>query len=131
MRISEENINISHFTHKGKHRGGIKTPLEEVLVENRQTGSNKLKKRLLRQNILKDKCALCKMGSKWNGKQLVLQLDHINGDHSDNRIKNLRILCPNCHSQTPTFCSKKLKKSPNKCCDCGIDIQRKSIRCVT
>ena len=42
----------------------------------------------------------------WNDKKLSLQLDHINGDNSDNRLENLRFLCPNCHTQTETYCSK-------------------------
>lgn len=46
---------------------------------------------------------MCGIGNEWNGKPLTLQLDHINGDHSDNRLENLRILCPNCHSQTSTW----------------------------
>jgi hypothetical protein len=51
------------------------------------------------------------IGPNWNNKGLVLQLDHINGVHNDNRVENLRILCPNCHSQTDTFCAKNIKKS--------------------
>lgn len=49
---------------------------------------------------------MCENIGVWNGKKLSLQLDHINGDHSDNRLENLRFLCPNCHTQTETYCSK-------------------------
>lgn len=52
------------------------------------------------------KCKLCGQGELWNGKKLVLQRDHIDGDSSNNAMKNLRLLCPNCHTQTPTFGSK-------------------------
>ncbi|MGL5823689.1 MAG: HNH endonuclease signature motif containing protein [Nocardioides sp.] len=48
-------------------------------------------------------CALCGLGGEWNGSPLVLQLDHANGVHNDNRLENLRLLCPNCHSQTDTY----------------------------
>jgi hypothetical protein len=56
------------------------------------------------------RCAWCGIGNEWNGKSLTLQIDHINGDNSDNRIQNLRFLCPNCHSQTETWCSKNMKR---------------------
>ena len=58
----------------------------------------------------------------------VLQLDHINGNHNDNRLENLRIVCPNCHTQTDTFGSK-IKREKNKCVDCGVEISLKSKRC--
>lgn len=56
-------------------------------------------------------CAECGIGEEWNGKHLSLQLDHINGIFNDHRIENLRLLCPNCHSQTETFAGKR----GNKC----------------
>lgn len=59
-------------------------------------------------------CAICHLKSIWCGKQLVLQVDHINGDHSDCRIENLRFLCPNCHSQTATWSGRKLKHHDKK-----------------
>lgn len=68
-----------------------------------------LKRRLINEKKLNYKCALCGNTGGWNNKKLVLQLDHINGDHKDNRIENLRLLCPNCHSQTETFCTRQLR----------------------
>lgn len=59
---------------------------------------------------------------------MVLQLDHINGDHNDNRLENLRILCPNCHTQTETFANKRGKKI-KYCPDCGCEISSKSQYC--
>ena len=65
-------------------------------------GSSLLKKRLVAAGIKNNVCELCGCLPTHNGMPLVLQLDHINGDHYDNRLRNLRILCPNCHTQTPT-----------------------------
>ncbi len=68
--------------------------------------TNKLKCRLLNAGIFKNVCAECNQGPEWNGKPLVLQLDHVNGISTDHRLENLRILCPHCHSQTETFTGK-------------------------
>jgi transposase-like protein len=59
------------------------------------------------RNGFPNSCSGCGIGPEWNGKKLTLQLEHINGVYNDNRIENLTFLCPNCHSQTPTFSGKK------------------------
>lgn len=76
-------------------------------IETMSTGS--LKYRLVQEGYKELKCEECGLGEEWNGKLLVLELDHINGNSKDNRLENLRILCPNCHSQTPTFRGRKNK----------------------
>lgn len=80
-----------------------------MLVENSKTNRGSLKKRLIKAGLLKTECYECKLGTVWNGKNLVLVIDHINGVHNDNRIENLRLLCPNCNSQTETFSGKNKK----------------------
>ena len=94
-----DNYNEARYSHP-------KYTLEEILVENSQyTNMTKLKDRVLKAGLLETKCAICGI-TDWNNMPLVLQLDHINGNNRDNRIENLRLLCPNCHSQTETFSGK-------------------------
>lgn len=99
---------------KAMLRGDIKTrslliPLPEVLVENSTYHRGNLKNRLIKYGLLENKCSICKCGPDHNGLPLTLVIDHINGIHNDNRIENLRILCPNCHSQTDTFAGRNKK----------------------
>jgi hypothetical protein len=87
----------------------VPTRLEDILVENSSYKNVHLKKRLFKEGLLKEICYECKI-THWNGKKLSLQLDHINGINNDNRLENLRILCPNCHSLTETYSGKNTKK---------------------
>lgn len=102
--IKENNIDISHFK---THGGGKYIEDNQLFVKDSSyTNMTKMKCRIIKNNLIEYKCSICGI-SKWNGKDLVLQLDHINGDNRDNRLENLRFLCPNCHSQTETFCKRK------------------------
>ena len=65
-----------------------------------------LKRRLIKEGLLENKCEVCNQPPMWNGATLVLVLDHKNGKNNDHRLENLRLLCPNCHSQTPTFAGR-------------------------
>lgn len=65
----------------------------------------KLKKRLLSEGIMENKCNICGI-TDWNGKEISMQLDHIDGDSHNHKLENLRMICPNCHSQTDTYCGK-------------------------
>lgn len=81
-------------------------PLEEVLAgDHRGYGRVPLKRRLLKLGIKHNVCEICGIDS-WNDKPLTMHLDHINGDPWDHKLENLRMLCPNCHSQTSTYCGR-------------------------
>jgi len=113
------DIDVSHFTgeahQKGKsHNRNKKIPLEEILVENSTYNRRCLKNRLLKKGILKNECSICGQGPEWNGKPLVMVIDHINGINNDHRLENLRIVCRHCDSQLSTFCGKNIKKRRRK-----------------
>jgi hypothetical protein len=86
------------------------TPIEDYLVSDRpRTGRTTLKRRLIKEGLLVDKCSECGI-IEWRGKKLSLDIHHINGIKTDNRLENLCLLCPNCHRQTDTFAGKNNKK---------------------
>lgn len=105
--------------------------LEEILIENSTYSTASLMKRIIDANLLEEECDHCGVGPIWNGKLLRLQVDHINGISNDHRIENLRLLCPNCHSQTDTWCGKNTKKKrhPGNCINCDSVISWNSTKC--
>ena len=109
-------IDTSHFTGQGHLKGKTHNfntiPLDEILVKDYEYSSNKLRKRLISEGIKEYKCECCGL-NEWLGEPIPLELDHIDGDHYNNILENLKILCPNCHAKTPTYRgkNKKSKKS--------------------
>ena len=96
---------------KGKHTiCNPAKPLQEILKEDSIYQSYKLAKRLIKEGIKELKCEYCNL-SKWQNKPIPLELHHINGIHSDNRLENLQLLCPNCHALTDSYRGKNIKKS--------------------
>lgn len=131
-RLHEDNIDYSHFDpNRGKRNSGPKRacPLSEVLIKDSNYKRGHLKKRLIKEGILEYKCSKCGI-HEWNNESLSLILDHINGVYNDNRIENLRLLCPNCNSQTDTFAGRNVRHHINHCISCLKKIRNKSARCI-
>ena len=132
-RLDEENIDYSHIklglgSNKNRKFPERATPLEGVMVKNSTYSRGHLKERLLKNNILENKCGICGQLPEWQTKNLVMVLDHVNGVNNDHRLENLRLLCPNCNSQTSTFSGRQQKKRYN-CQKCGKEVIKKSQLC--
>lgn len=108
-------IGIEHFDRKetflnnlDNYRKKVLLKSEDVLIENSVCRQANLRTLIKREKLLKYEC-VCGISGLWQGKEINLQLDHINGINNDNRRENLRYLFPNCHSQTSTFSGKNRK----------------------
>lgn len=131
-------LNTDHFGYvRNNKHNNIKYKTEDILVVNSNFSRSSLKKRLYSEGLKIKKCELCGQGDEWNGKYISLILDHINGINNDNRIENLRILCPNCNATLDTHCSKNKTKyrlylcvDETQCSDCDTLITRGSKRCI-
>lgn len=106
QRIEALGLDTSHFTGPGWNKGmqfvGPRRPLDQILVAGRPTGSHTLKLRLFSEGVKRAACELCGWAQRSPDGRVPVELDHINGDRNDNRLENLRVLCPNCHSLQTT-----------------------------
>ena len=116
MHMDRLGLDKSKLLGKGWSIGTVRAsdrnkPIKDILIENSNYQSSKLRKRLIKENILDPVCSSCFL-DKWMDKDIPLELDHINGVNTDNRIDNLRLLCPNCHAMTVTYSGKNIKRKP-------------------
>lgn len=125
-RYAEEvwRIPVDHFDPDSARRVGLgraPTPLAEVLVEHSTYQRGLLKERLFAEGLKHRRCELCGQGELWQGRRMSLILDHANGVHDDNRLDNLRIVCPNCNATLDTHCGRNTRFPPAEltCPGCG------------
>lgn len=104
------HVNFFHSSKRRRYRlESGELNFDQIFVfRNSKVQNVPLKEALLAKGV-PNSCSECQIDSSWNGKPLTLQVDHINGINSDDRFENLRLLCPNCHSQTDTWCAKNKK----------------------
>lgn len=114
--VERLGLSVDHFMGQGWAKGQqgraqeTKLPWKAILVFNRKGRKEAptVLRRALIESGVEEVCEQCGQGSTWNGKPLRLPVDHRNGNALDNRPENVRFLCPNCHSQTPTYCAKNI-----------------------
>lgn len=127
-KIEEFGIDISHFTGQGWSKGLTKADtssiqskekysIEEIFIKNSPVTQKVMRGYVERHNLLEYKCVNCGCDGHWQGGEISLEIDHIDGDNSNNELTNLRYLCPNCHALTETYRGKN-KALKSVCRDC-------------
>ena len=106
--LQEQNIGTSHFTGRAKNQ--VARTEENIFIENSTASQQTLRRWYLAGEYSEYKCSICGQEPIWNGQELSLILDHINGTNNDDRLENLRWVCPNCNMQLPTTGSRNMKK---------------------
>lgn len=117
--VKNNNIDISHFETRSEQYVRTKDlilskkiPTEQILVSgSTYQSTSTLKKRLYKEKLKQPICEECGQDENWRGNNISMILDHINGKHDDNRLENLRIVCPNCNASLPTHCGKNAKRN--------------------
>lgn len=113
--VERLKCDVSHFTGMLWSKGKTKLDdprignAEDIFVQNSKSSKSYIRNLVIKTKVIEYKCQLCSNSGTWNNKALKLQLDHINGDPRDQRLENLRFLCPNCHTQTETYCASNIK----------------------
>ena len=126
--LNSKGIIIPEYNYKSVFYGKIEN--EDFFIENSLLDRGTIKNRIIREKLIDYKCEGCNNEGIWKDKKITLELDHINGINNDNRLINLRFLCPNCHSQTDTNSGKKRKiKKKQYYCECGNEIYKNSKMC--
>lgn len=123
-KMDEFQVDYSHFTGKGWNKLGHPNfangvSLISSLCINSSLSSAHAKKRLFSHGLKENRCEICGI-TEWQEKPIECELHHINGDPTDNRLENLQILCPNCHSQTDNFRNRKVLSAPTE----TLDVER-------
>ena len=128
--LEDNNVDTSHFVEGQAVTEYAHPALEtkDYLVKGSTIASSKLRNKIIKEGIKEHKCECCGL-TEWQGKPIPLQLHHINGDKTDNRIENLQLLCPNCHTFTDNYCGRKLKKDDKKCPVCGSKMSKTAKLC--
>ena len=126
-KLKELNISYDHFTGRAKNQK--KRDNNNIFILNSDANQAVLRRHFLKENFVEYKCSICGLKPVWKGKPLSLTLDHINGIRNDNRLNNLRWVCPNCDRQLSTFGSKNIKNRYNErkiefCQICGKQLSR-------
>jgi hypothetical protein len=105
-------------------------PLAEILIEGSTYSRGKLKERLFNEGLKERVCEMCGQDENWRGRSMSLILDHVNGIPDDNRIVNLRIVCPNCAATLDTHCGRKNRREPieRRCRRCGREFFAKYLK---
>lgn len=132
-RIENMNLNTNHFIDGriGEHSPTHISKEEFMgrLADNCEMDSGWMKKKIIEFSLIPNKCHKCQLVNIWNGEPLTLHMDHIDGDYMNNSLNNLRFLCPNCHSQTPTFSMGKRIRKDYRCDGCGKKTSGYSNKC--